>query len=63
MNYYPMLNGRQVRNDGCGRLAEDNRARSFWQSRMTTTDNGPAEPPELTDIRALAAALAREVVS
>jgi hypothetical protein len=40
---------RLLRDSGCGHVAMDNVARAFWQSRC-----GLREPPELTDIRALA---------
>lgn len=62
MNCFPMLMGRQVRNDGCGKLANENRIRSFWQSRMTTAGDR-AEPPQLTDITALAQQIRRGVTA
>lgn len=60
MNTFPMLKGNQVRNDGCGRTGELNRARYFWQSRMTRAGQ-PAPPPELTDIAALARDIRRGI--
>ena len=62
MNWYPMLMGQQIRNDGCGKLANENRIRSFWQSRMTAAGDR-AEPPQLTDITALAQQIRREVAA
>lgn len=62
MNYFPILMGQQVRNDGCGKLANENRIRSFWQSLMTLAGNR-AEPPQLTDITALAQQIRREVAA
>lgn len=62
MNCFPMLMGQQVRNDGCGRLADENRIRSFWQSRMTAAGDR-AEPPQLTDITALAQQIRRGVTA
>lgn len=49
----PMLHGRPIRNDGCGRTANENNKIAFWQSRMTTTGQR-AEPIALTDIPELA---------
>lgn len=60
MNSAPMLYGRELTNPGCGRLAMQTRERAFWQSRMTVT-GGRAEPPELTDLEALARAIKQEV--
>lgn len=60
MNDQPMLYGRPVVNTGCGRLAMQTRERAFWQSRMTVA-GGRAEPPELTDLEALARAIKQEV--
>jgi hypothetical protein len=51
-----MLYGRELTNPGCGRLAMQTRERAFWQSRMTVA-GGRAEPPELTDLEALARAI------
>lgn len=42
-------------NYGCGRLALENDALSFWQSRMTSDNNVPPIPA-LVDIPALASA-------
>lgn len=39
----------QLTNHSYGRLAEENRERSFWQSRA-----GLERPPVLTDLKALA---------
>lgn len=50
---HPVLKGKQVAQYSCGRQAEENRERSFWQSRMTTA-GARAELPQLTNIRALA---------
>lgn len=63
MNTYPMLLGRQVHNDGCGRTSLDNLNRQFWQSRMTCAGSGAAEVPELTDIHALAVEIRLEVAN
>lgn len=54
---YPTVYGVQVQPSSCGRTANENRARAFWQSRMTTVGSGIAEPPPLVDIHALAEAV------
>lgn len=51
-----MLKGNQVRNDGCGRMGELNRARYFWQSRMTRAGDR-AEPIEVVNIAELATSI------
>lgn len=56
MNDTPMLYRRELTNPGCGLLAMQTRERAFWQSRMTVA-GGRAEPPELTDLEALARAI------
>lgn len=48
------LNGIEVQPNTCGRLANENAERSFWQSRMTTTTEGVAPLPSLTDLDSLA---------
>lgn len=53
MHTTPILQGRPVNRTTCGRLANQNRERSFWQSRMTVA-GGRAEPVDLVDLRALA---------
>lgn len=55
---YPTINGNQVRNDGCGRLAMQTAERAFWQSRMTRAGRR-ASPPELVDLRQLASDVRR----
>lgn len=59
MNDEPMLHGQPARKlPDCGRYSEINRARYFWQSRMTA--NGRRAPlPELADLLALAKAVRR----
>lgn len=57
MNDEPMLYGQPARRlPNCGRDAETNRARYFWQSRMTTSGRR-APLPELVDLPALAKAV------
>lgn len=57
MDTEPMLYGQPIKRlPACGRDAETNRARAFWQSRMTTA--GTRAPlPDLTDLVALAKAV------
>ena len=52
MNATAHLHRRPVSNSGCGRTAVQNIARYWWQSR-----HGLADPPELTDLAALARAI------
>lgn len=60
MNTSPMLHGKPVNYQGCGRLGAENTALAFWQSRMTVTA-GRAEVPALVDLAALARAIRSEV--
>lgn len=56
MNTFPMFKGKQVRNDGCGRIGNENRERYFWQSRMTRAGDR-AEPIEVVNIAELATSI------
>lgn len=56
MNPSPRKNGEFLTNYGCGFLAMENRARSFWQSRATKAGR-PASVPALTNIAELATAI------
>lgn len=53
MNTAPILHNKEVRNDGCGRLAVESAERSFWQSKATVAGQR-AEPFDLVDIPSLA---------
>lgn len=48
------LQGQEVQPNTCGRLAVENDALAFWQSRMTADGDVPPLP-RLTDIHSLAA--------
>lgn len=64
MNTTPRINANGVRaeitNPGCGRVAMDNVARAFWQSRMTLAGQR-AEPIALVDLRQLAREIRKAV--
>ena len=51
-----MFKGKQVRNDGCGRIGNENRERYFWQSRMTRAGDR-TEPIEVVNIAELATSI------
>lgn len=54
MNTEPMLYGQPIRRlPTCGADSETNRARAFWQSRMSAGGNR-APLPDLVDLHALA---------
>lgn len=40
-------------NTGCGRLAIENTARAFWQSRMVSAGDAVPLPPQLADLEAI----------
>jgi hypothetical protein len=59
VNTIPMLHDQQVTPTSDGRIAMDNVARAFWQSRMTRA-GGSAPLPQLANLEQLARDVRRD---